>query len=414
MPTRRATLLAAVAAALAAATPAHAAGRGTGSAASRSATPRSREAGAPSVRLTLPAPGGPHVLGTVSLRLVDTSRPDPWVPGRPYRELMVDVRYPARPGVTRAHPRAPHMRSGAAAAFAALNNLGEVPADRVDWAATLTHAHEGAPADLRGGPYPVVLYSPGVLDPRTFGTTLTDDLASRGHMVVTVDHTYDATAVEFPGDRVEHTVLPARLEATGGDEERIRALLEQTVQARVADLRFVLDALPSALPKELRRVADLSRTGMFGHSAGGFAALQTMHDDRRLRAAADLDGVLAYVQEPGDPGHYSTVARNGLDRPFLLMGKDGNDLATVPSWGALARNSGAWHRCVTLPGSAHGTYSDAVAVLPRIARALDLPRDVVTAVIGTISPARAVVTQRDHLAAFFARSLRDPVSPAAP
>lgn len=414
MPTRRATLLAAVAAALATTAPAHAAGRNTGSGPPRPATPGSREADAKSVRLTLPAPDGSHVLGTVSLRLVDTSRPDPWVPGRPYRELMVDVRYPARPGVTRAYPRAPHMRSGAAAGFAALNNLTKVPADKVDWAATLTHAHEGAPADLRGGPYPVVLYSPGVLDPRTFGTTLTDDLASRGYMVVTVDHTYDATAVEFPGDRVEHTVLPAEFEATGGDEELIRALLQRTLQARVADLRFVLDALPSALPKELHRVADLSRTGMFGHSAGGFAALQTMHDDRRLQAGANLDGVLAYVQEDSDPGHYSTVARDGLDRPFLLMGKDGNHLATVPSWAALARHSSAWHHCVTLPGSAHGTYTDAAAVLPQIARALDLPRDVVTAGIGTIIPARAIVTQRDHLAAFFERSLRSPVSLAAP
>ncbi|WOP38612.1 hypothetical protein RKE32_34985 [Streptomyces sp. Li-HN-5-13] len=41
------------------------------------------------------------------------------------------------------------------------------------------------------------------------GTTLCDDLASRGYVVVTLDHTYDATAVQFPGGRVERTVLPA-------------------------------------------------------------------------------------------------------------------------------------------------------------------------------------------------------------
>ena len=388
MPTRRATLLSAAALALATGTPAHA----------------SAGSSAPA-RLTLPAPTGPRALGTTTLRLVDPARTDPWVPDRSYRELMVSVRYPARPGAASGHPRARQMRPGAAAGFDALNNLAGVPTDAVGWAATLTHAHEGAPADVSGGPYPVVLYSPGVVDPRTFGTTLTDDLASRGYVVVTVDHTYEATAVEFPGGRVEHSVLPAELAAAGGDEERIRALLRKTLDARVADVRFVLDALPGALPRELRHAADLTRTGMFGPSAGGFAALQTMHDDRRLRAGADLDGVLAYVQEDGDPGHYATVAEDGLDRPFLIMGKDGNSQATVPSWGELARRSSAWHRCVTLPGAAHGTYTDAEAVLPQLARALHLPPEVVLANIGTASPAAAVAAQRRRLAAFFAHTL---------
>ena len=190
MLTRRALLLsAATLTATAAAVPA------------RAAAPdarRSGGAGGAPVRLSLPAPSGPHVLGTVALRVVDFSRRDPWVPQLPYRELMVTLRYPALPAAARSHPRAPQMTPGAAAGFAALNNLTGVPADRVDWAATATHAHEGAPVDPRGGPYPVVLYSPGVLDPRTFATTLTDDLASRGHVVVTVDHTYEATAVESP------------------------------------------------------------------------------------------------------------------------------------------------------------------------------------------------------------------------
>jgi hypothetical protein len=33
-------------------------------------------------RLTLPAPTGPYRLGTVSLHLIDTSRPDPVAPAR--------------------------------------------------------------------------------------------------------------------------------------------------------------------------------------------------------------------------------------------------------------------------------------------------------------------------------------------
>lgn len=146
-------------------------------------------------RMKLPAPTGPYGVGTVSLRLVDRRRSDPWVAGR-RRELMVDVRYPARSVVS--HPRVPQMTKGEAAGFDRVNNFGDLPKGRVDWSGTETFAHLGAPPDRRG-PRPVVLYSPGVGDPRTLGTTLTDELASHGYVVVAIDHTYDASAVEFPG-----------------------------------------------------------------------------------------------------------------------------------------------------------------------------------------------------------------------
>ncbi|MZD09433.1 hydrolase [Streptomyces sp. SID5785] len=404
MLTRRTALFSAAVATVTAATPAYAA---PGDARRpRAHTTRRPQEGL--VRFTLPAPTGGRPVGSVSLHLVDRARRDPWLPGRARRELMVDVRYPAR--TAQGLPRVPWLGAGAAAGFAALNNLTDVPADRVDWSAALTHAHAHAPVDrTAGGPrgtLPVVLYSPGVVDPRGYGSTTADDLASRGYVVVTVDHTYDATAVEFPGGRVETTRLPAEFEATGGDEERIRALLRKTLDVRVADLRFVLDALPSALPPELRRAADLSRVGAYGQSAGGFAALQTMSDDARVRAAADLDGVLAFVQEDAQPGHYARVAEDGLDRPFLLFGKDGNTPGTVPSWDALIRHSSAPHRVEELRGARHGSFTDAQVVVPQLVAPLALPAEAVEANIGTVDPARSVAAQRSALARLFGRALR--------
>nr|WP_308345239.1 hypothetical protein [Streptomyces sp. ISL-94] len=49
------------------------------------------------------------------------------------------------------------------------------------------------------------------------------------------------------------------------------------IDTRVADLRFVLDAL------------ELDRVGVYGHSAGGTAAAQTLHGDRRIAAAVNLE-----------------------------------------------------------------------------------------------------------------------------
>lgn len=390
MPTRRAAMLSAVAALALSAVPARAAGAGP-----RTVGP---------VRLTLPVPSGPYPVGTVALRLVDTSRADPWVAARPYRELMVGIRYPAR--TVGGYPAAPQMLPGAAAGFAALNNFTDVPSDRVDWSATRTHAHEGAPADREGGPFPVVCYSPGAGDPRSLGTTLCDDLASRGYVVVTVDHTYDASAVQFPGGRVEHSVLPAEFAKASPDRRRITALLRKTMAVRVADTRFLLDTLPGALPQVLCGVPDFGHIGAFGHSAGGFTALQAMHDDQRIAAAANLDGVLAYVQDDSTPGNLSTVAADGLDRPFLLIGKDGNDLGTVPSWEALWRNSRGPRRGLCLRGAEHATYTDAEAMIPQIARWLGLPRKTVVENIGTIAPRHAITAQRAYVAAFFDRWLR--------
>ncbi|MGW8375159.1 hydrolase [Streptomyces sp. ODS28] len=356
------------------------------------------------VRLRLPAPGGPYEVGTLSRRLVDISRGDPWHAAGHVRELMVSVRYPAR--CAGGGRRAPQFLPGEAAGFDALNNLGGVPAGKVDWAATLTHARTGAPVRRGPRPWPVLLYSPGVGDPRCFGSTLCDALASHGYAVVTVDHTYDGSAVEFPGGRVERTVLPEEFEKTGGDPEKVRALLRKTLEVRVADLRFVLDALPGALPPDLLGVLDLARVGAFGQSAGGFAALQAMYEDRRIGAGADLDGVLAYVQEDSEPGHLSPVAAEGLDRPFLLAGKDGNSRRTMPSWASLWEHStGRPREELVLRGAAHATYTDAVAVVPQIARALDLPRGTVTELIGTIAPHRAIAAQRTALTGFFGRTV---------
>ncbi|WP_255946909.1 alpha/beta hydrolase [Streptomyces odontomachi] len=358
------------------------------------------------LRLTLPAPTGPYAVGTRAVRLVDHARPDPWgASARPYRELMISVRYPA--GHVEGHPLAPQLLPGEADEFAALDYLPGIPADRIDWAATRTHAHQDAPPARTVGGSPVVLYSPGAGDPRSFGTTLCDDLASRGYTVVSIDHTYDAYAVQFPGERVEKTVLPAEMAKAGSDPDRMVALLEKVLAVRVADTRFVLDALPAALPRAVRAAVRPGRVGMFGQSAGGFAALQTMHDDRRITAGANLDGVLAYVQEDSDPGHLSSVAADGLDRPFLLVGKDGDDLGTEPAWAALWRHSTGWRRGLTLRGAAHASYTDLESLVPQIVARLGLPAAVLEDNVGTLSPGRAITAGRSYLAAFFDRWLRD-------
>ncbi|MGV9882607.1 alpha/beta hydrolase family protein [Streptomyces sp. NPDC003006] len=351
----------------------------------------------------LPAPTGPYATGTVSARLVDRSRHDPWVPSQPYRELMISIWYPAAhtpgSGSGGGHPRARYMAPGAAARWGATSPHG-IPEGALDFAALRTHAREGAPADTRGGRRPVLVYAAGAGDPRTWSTALVEEMASRGYVVVTVDHTYENPGVQFPDGSVKDDGPLREALAEAQRNGTMSALLKKTLDVRVADSRFVLDRLGS-LPHGLSAVVDRRRVGMFGHSAGGIAAAQTMYEDRRVKAGIDLDGTLEFNPEPNGT-NLMPVARHGLDRPFLLMGREGSDRTTEPSWRAFWSHSTGWKRNLTLRGSRHQTYTDLTALLP----GAGVDRATVEEHIGTVVPARAVAAQRAYVVSFFDRWLK--------
>ncbi|MQY07473.1 alpha/beta hydrolase family protein [Actinomadura macrotermitis] len=346
--------------------------------------------------MTLPAPTGRYPVGTLPLRLVDRSRHDSLRPSRPYRELMVSLWYPARG--PREGPAAPQMPARAAADFDrnTASDLGIAPG-RVDWAATRTHARTAVPA--RRGRRPVIVYSPGLDGPRTLGTVLVEDLASRGYVVVAVDHTYQPDQVEFPGGRVERGRLP-----DDPTEEEFDALVKTLFATRRADIGFVLDRLAridrgaaaAATPLGRARLAgtmDLSRVGVFGHSFGGAAAAQTVHDDPRVDAGANLDGRLV-----------GPVVATGVTKPFLQVAGETTTRETEPSWRDFRAHSTGWKREVRIAGTRHLSFMDLQAMLPQLARRL--PGLPLADLVGTIDPARSVAVQRACLAAFFDLHLR--------
>ena len=112
------------------------------------------------VRLTLPAPTGPCPPGTVALHLTDYSRRNPWAASPPHRELMVSIWYPA--GDAARYPVSPQMPAGTAAHYGSSAGYGwlgyHVPPGHVDWAATVTSGHAGAPLAARTGRLPGVLH----------------------------------------------------------------------------------------------------------------------------------------------------------------------------------------------------------------------------------------------------------------
>ena len=62
-------------------------------------------------------------------------------------------------------------------------------------------------APVASGAHPVVVFTQGYTGTFTDYTFLCEDLASLGYVVASIDHTYEATAVEFPDGRVVKSMV---------------------------------------------------------------------------------------------------------------------------------------------------------------------------------------------------------------
>lgn len=363
-----------------------------------STTVRADPAAAPVVP-RLPAPTGPYAVGRADLRLVDRQRTDPFTHRGP-RELMVSVWYPA--GDTAGRPRARWMSPGLAEDFsAAAARILRLPAGRVDWSAVTTHAALGAPPAEPARPRPTVLYSPGMGTSRSWGTVLVEELAAHGCVVVTMDHTYESLAVDFGHGRIAR----ARTADSGTD-----AGLARRMRVRAADTEFVLDALARpdtrrALPAGLGAQLDLDRIGMFGHSAGGITAAETMARDPRIDAGLDLDGFNVTPARRSWP-ELDRLVRDGLDRPFLMVGSTATSAEALPA--RLRDSSPASVSIRRMAGTAHYSFSDFQALLPQLRARAGLPEPRTARLIGTAAPKTVVNRARAIVTGFFDHHLLRP------
>jgi len=298
------------------------------------ATSAMRSALAAQFAISVPAPSGSSMVGTRLIHLTDPNRADPYVPNATARELMVRFWYPAAPGgrCTKADYTSPQVWSY----FATL----------LDVALPQVSTHSCLDSRIASGVHPVVLVTPGFTGTFTDYTFLAEDLASRGYVVAAVDHTHEATAVEFPDGHVEKSVFGSHLtQYTRSDAEA----LGQAVAVRLDDLRFVLDQLTTMNRANNEPFAghfDLTRVALAGHSLGGLTTLQALASERRFKAGIVLDGAV------------SPQPLQAIQQPVLTVftGNANADADECRMWNALQGTRVA----VSLPGAEHTALSDEV------------------------------------------------------
>jgi hypothetical protein len=338
---------------------------------------------------SLPKPTGNYPVGTRIVYLKDSSRTEDKAekPGTP-RELMVQIWYPADPSNN-------HL--------AAYERLSEtIPATSyrsVLW----TNSREDAPVATQGGPYPVLLSNHAWGGRRTQDTFLTEDLASHGYVVASIDHTYNASRVVLPGDRVIDDI-------GGGDAidpdlhsaSEITAVWNRELSTWVADEIFVLNTLQSDDLDEKspwHGRLDTRRAGALGHSFGGAAAVQLCSVDPRIQSALNMDGWTfgdIRLRAANQPAMflYGITSSAGQQDSNAVGAEAELDTTDRNEVDASLRQFGGYK--VSISNTSHMDFTDHPLVSPW--RGWTRP--------GHISPARIQTIVRAYVLAFFDQTIR--------
>ncbi|CAN5187732.1 carboxylic ester hydrolase [soil metagenome] len=262
---------------------------------------------APWTFLPVPAmirPDGPYAVGSEIFRWTDASRPEPATNDpADRRSVIVQAWYPAQPNSRLTGPVYMDGLEDLPKTVSILPRFMLRHFNRID-----THASLEAPVSAKQQTWPVILFSPGYGAPRASYTSLVTRLASRGYVVLAIDHPYEAAVTRLPNGRVA-----AMVEHRLPNDPDMTNFMIAHLETRVADADFVLDqmAKPFGLGPRLSSRADSNRVAIIGHSFGGATAAAAMGQDPRVKAAVNLDGT-----------YYGAIPVRPLDRPFMVVQSD--------------------------------------------------------------------------------------------
>lgn len=228
----------------------------------------------------LPKPTGSYTVGTRTLFLVDDSRiEDASSSPDTKRELMVQVWYPAMPGHNSMARYRPRRETTLISSYMSVLR---------------TNSYLDAPVAQNGAPFPVLLFNPAWGGGRAQNTFLTEELASHGYVVVSIDHPYNAHRVAFPDGKVVDSnaswVVSYPDSSTTDD---VKAVWNKELTKWIADNLFVLNQLAvlnrdASSPWYGRLNTNL--VGAVGHSFGGSASIGAAVADARIKSAINMDG----------------------------------------------------------------------------------------------------------------------------
>lgn len=223
---------------------------------------------------------GPYPVGVRTVVLVDEGRKDESTGGP--RTLVTEAWYPAT-DEARGLPKMHFPEFFGPYQTEATRALKRDPKD-ID-AGFSSFAARGAPvraSDAKGG-RPLVVFSHGNGGFRAQNAFQMEHLASHGYVVLSPDHTGNASLSPLPDQPVRHD----------------RKARGRSAEDRPRDVRFIIDRALAADRPELawlRGLVDPKAIAVAGHSFGGFTAVKLVEEDPRIRAIIPM--TVAFVARP--------------------------------------------------------------------------------------------------------------------
>jgi len=308
-----------------------------------------------STEITLPAPTGHFAAGRTTYTLVNNAQTDELAPcSGAKRELVVWIWYPSAAATSAAAVE--YLPAPWRSACAQYSGVLMSEFFTRDLSLVRPHSTSDPEVSPEQRSYPVVIMRAGGGALTTDFTTLAEDLASHGYIVVGFDAPYRTSIVVFPDKRI--VTRPPAYDPENLQGDQADRLINRLLAMWTSDTKFVvsqLEQMNAADPSgKFTGRLDMQRLGMFGHSFGGATALQFCHDDPRCKAGIDIDGA-----------PYGSVVQEGLKQPFMFILSDHHrELSEPAGRQIMAHIQSIYQRLpngrllITIRGANHFSFSD--------------------------------------------------------
>ncbi|CAK7245722.1 MAG: hypothetical protein STHCBS139747_007311 [Sporothrix thermara] len=293
----------------------------------------------------LPVPDGPYASSITVEVLTDTSRANPFNGSSPYRQVVISY-------------YEPYLKEDCAT----IGELDYMPAAVAQWfnennlpdpgMTTFTQTKYSsiclAPPSVKPDDTPLLLWTGGFYTSRLQYGAIAQAISSWGYRVVTIDHPYDASIVEFPDGSVIYSAYSA-----GAPTDATSAYLQSI---RVQDIAFVASVVSK--PDE--------KVGLYGHSLGASSQTSVLQADTtgKYVAGCNLDGKL---QPPVGPNGLGPASEDHK-KAYMFFAHDNHTIASDPSWTAFWNTTDLLtpddpRVSVELPGTVHNSFTDLPLVI---------------------------------------------------
>jgi dienelactone hydrolase len=260
-------------------------------------------------------PTGKYNIGTQVYFWTDKSRGEVYTPDpSDYRELMVQIWYPAKGGEN--YQKAPHVTFPEKAISSIARTAG-LPSSFGKHGTQLTSNSVFGLLPIQNKKFPLILFSHGDGGLLTQNTSQVEELVSNGYIVIACNHTYNASITfDKKGNSIPYKQNVSWNEQAQYHKKYYTNLL---INYRYQDLAFLLKVLKQnkfddGSVNPFQNNINFEKVGAMGHSMGGGTTYIAMLKNHQIKAGVALDGWFFGLLEED--------AKTNTKKPFLHLGQE--------------------------------------------------------------------------------------------